>query len=141
MINLNISSKVFNPVYRPYLNYTAPLEILYGGSSSGKSYFLADRLVLDMVKGGHNYLVLRKIAATLKRSVFNQVCKSISKLKLSAYFTTNKTDMIITCTNGYQILFGGMKDEGEREKIKSITPAKGVLTDIWVNSMAHIKPL
>ena len=37
--------------------------------------------------------------------------------------------MVITCKTGYQILFKGLDDV---EKIKSITPIKGVLTDIWV---------
>lgn len=127
-INLNISKKVFNPVYYNYLGYVAPLEIYYGGSSSGKSVFLSDRCVLDMLKGGHNYLILRKVANTVRRSVFNEVSKSISKFKVSQFFNVNKTDMIITCQNGYQILFGGMDDS---EKIKSITPAKGVITDVW----------
>ena len=53
-VNLKIDGKVFNPVYRPYLGYTAPLEIFYGGSSSGKSYFLAQRCELDIIQGGHN---------------------------------------------------------------------------------------
>lgn len=127
-VNLNISAKVFNPVYYPYLDYVAPLEIYYGGSSSGKSVFLSDRCVLDMLKGGHNYLILRKVANTVRRSVFNEISKSISKFKVSQFFNVNKTDMIITCQNGYQILFGGMDDS---EKIKSITPAKGVITDVW----------
>ena len=38
--------------------------------------------------------------------------------------------MLITCNlNGSQILFSGLDDS---EKIKSITPANGVLTDIWI---------
>lgn len=128
-INIQISKDIFNPCYFPYLGYTAPLEIFYGGSSSGKSYFCADRCVIDMLKGGHNYLVLRKVANTVRRSVFNQIAKSIRKLKVSELFNVNKSDMVITCQNGYQILFGGMDDP---EKVKSVTPAKGVITDIWV---------
>ncbi len=128
-INIKISKDIFNPCYFPYLGYTAPLEIFYGGSSSGKSYFCADRCVIDMLSGGHNYLVLRKVANTVRRSVFNQIAKSIRKLKVSELFSVNKSDMVITCQNGYQILFGGMDDP---EKVKSVTPAKGVITDIWV---------
>lgn len=135
-INLNISSKIFNPVYYPYLNYTAPTEIFYGGSSSGKSYFLAQRCVLDMVKGGHNYLVVRKVALTVRKSVFNEVCKAISFFKLNDYFQINKTDLVITAFNGYQIMFAGMDD---REKIKSITPAKGVITDIWCEEATEME--
>lgn len=45
------------------------------------------------------------------------------------YFTLNKSDAVITCKNGYQILFAGLDDV---EKIKSLVPARGVLTDIWI---------
>ena len=65
-VNLKIDKKVFNKVYFPYLGYSAPVEIFYGGSSSGKSYFLAQRCVLDIAAGGHNYLIVRKVAQTLR---------------------------------------------------------------------------
>lgn len=136
MIELEIDKRIFNPVYYDYLAYNAPLEIFYGGSSSGKSYFLADRVVIDMLSGGHNYLVLRKVANTVRKSVFNQICKSISKMKVSELFTINKSDMVITCANGYQIMFGGMDDP---EKVKSITPAKGVITDVWVEEATEFE--
>jgi phage terminase large subunit len=128
MINLNVSKQVFNPVYFDYLTRAAPLEIYYGGSSSGKSYFLAQRCVLDMLKGGHNYLIIRKVALTVRKSVFNEITKAISFFKVADFFNVNKSDLVITCKNGYQIMFSGMDD---KEKIKSITPSKGVITDIW----------
>jgi phage terminase large subunit len=37
--------------------------------------------------------------------------------------------MLITCSNGYQIAFVGLDDV---EKIKSIRPAKGAWTDLWI---------
>jgi phage terminase large subunit len=36
---------------------------------------------------------------------------------------------MITCANGYQILFAGLDDV---EKLKSLVPAKGAITDIWI---------
>jgi phage terminase large subunit len=44
-------------------------------------------------------------------------------------FDINKSDGTITCINGAQILFAGLDDA---EKIKSITPINGVITDIWI---------
>lgn len=128
-INLDIDSKVFNSVYRPYLADDTYTQIFYGGSSSGKSYFLAQRCVLDMLQGNHNYLVLRKVQRYLKKSVFNEITKAISFFKVSKFFKINSTDLTITAPNGYQILFVGLDDV---EKVKSITPARGVISDIWV---------
>ena len=128
-INLKINKKVFNKVYLPYLYDETGTQLFFGGSSSGKSYFLAQRTVLDVANGGHNYLVTRNVQNTIKKSVFNEITKAISFFKLGGLFNINKTDMVITCANGYQILFCGLDDP---EKIKSITPQKGVITDIWV---------
>lgn len=128
-IDVRVSKRCFNPVYLPYLEDETYTQIFYGGSSSGKSYFLAQRVVWDMLKGGHNYLVVRKVARTVRKSVYNEIVKAIGFFKASKLFTENRSEMVITGPNGYQIMFAGLDDV---EKVKSITPAKGVITDIWV---------
>jgi Phage terminase large subunit len=50
-------------------------------------------------------------------------------LGVQDYFQINKANLEVTCSNGYQIIFKGLDNV---EKIKSITPAKGVITDIWI---------
>ena len=62
-------------------------------------------------------------------STFNEICKAINEADVRDYFSINKTDMVITAHTGNQMLFAGLDDV---EKIKSITPAKGVLTDVWI---------
>lgn len=128
-IKVNVNRDVFNPVYLPYLERDTYTQIFYGGSSSGKSYFLAQRCIWDMLKGGHNYLIVRKVARTVRKSVYNEITKAISFFQVSKLFHENKSDLVITGPNGYQIMFAGLDDV---EKVKSITPAKGVITDIWV---------
>lgn len=128
-INVKVSSKCFNPVYLPYLEDTTYLQIFYGGSSSGKSYFLAQRCIWDMLHGGHNYLIVRKVARTVRKSVYNEITKAIHFFKAGKLFSENKSEMVITGPNGFQIMFAGLDDV---EKVKSITPAKGVITDIWI---------
>jgi phage terminase large subunit len=61
--------------------------------------------------------------------VFQEVKKVIKKWKMSAEFKINESDLTITCNNEYQILFAGLDDV---EKLKSITPAKGEITDVWL---------
>ena len=129
MIDVQIDPAVFNAAYYPLLNDYSRTQIIYGGSGSGKSVFIAQRCIYDMLKGGRNYLILRQVGRTVRKSVFNEVRKVIVDWNLTNLFTANKTDGIITCKNGYQILFSGLDDP---EKIKSITPEKGVITDIWI---------
>ena len=125
-----------NPVYIPYGNKPHFLQIFFGGSSSGKSYFLTDRIVAECYSG-INWLCCRNVANTIKRSVFNEITKSISSMGLTQQFSINRSDMIITCKrNRKQILFCGLDDV---EKVKSITPENGVLERIFIEEATEIK--
>lgn len=110
VINLNISSDVFNPIYLKYqLNNNNRYQIYYGGSSSGKSFSLEQRAILDVFNGKRNYLIVRNVQSTIKRSRLNEITKAINNFNLKEYFDVNKTDMIITCNiNQKQILFCGL---------------------------------
>ena len=129
MTSVNIDTRVFNSVYLPHLDNMARTQIYYGGSSSGKSVFVAQRCIYDLLRGGRNYLVTRQVARTVRGSVYQQLTRIIDEWGVGSLFTINKSDMLITCQNGYQIIFGGLDDV---EKLKSIVPAKGSVTDIWV---------
>jgi len=118
-----------NEAYYPHLDNNSRVQIFYGGSSSGKSVFAAQRLVLDLLEGGRNYLVCRAVARTIRKSVVNEIRKVIADMGVMDWFDINKSDGFITCKNGYQALFAGLDDV---EKIKSITPEKGAITDIWI---------
>jgi len=128
-IDLQLSKKIFNPVYYKYLSDFRRTQIFYGGSSSGKSYFLAQRVVIHLLQG-RNYLICRNTGNTIKKSVFNEIIKAIHFFKLGEYFKINKSDLMITCLlNNKQVLFAGLDDV---EKVKSITPIDGVIDTIWV---------
>ena len=129
-MKLNIDPDVFNPIYLKHqIGNQNSTQIYFGGSSSGKSYSLAQRVVFDVLMG-RNYLIVRQTAGSIKRSCFNEITKAINGLEMRDYFDVNKSDFVITCNiNNKQILFSGLDDT---EKIKSITPIDGVLTDVWV---------
>lgn len=131
LIKLDISPKMFNNIYLKHqLKNQNRYQIYFGGSSSGKSVSLAQRTVLDVFNGERNYLIVRNVQNTIRRSVLNEITKAISSFELTPYFKVNRSDLTITCTlNNKQILFAGLDDP---EKIKSITPIDGVITDIWV---------
>ena len=133
---VEIDPAVFNDAYIPCLNEMARIQIYYGGASSGKSVFLAQRDVRDVMKGGRNFLVCRQVARTLRGSVVQEITKIIRDWGLSDLFSINKTDGTVTCVNGYQIIFAGLDDV---EKLKSLTPAKGVFTDVRVEEATEIE--
>jgi len=132
---ITIDTDVYNSVYLPFLKNPRLTEILYGGSSSGKSNFVAQRTIEDLMEGGHNYLCCRKMGNSLTKSVFNELTKAIAKLKVEHLFNAVPSQGHITCVNGYQILFSGLDDV---EKVKSITPKLGVITDVWIEEATEV---
>lgn len=126
---------LINQVYTPFLLKPKKTKIFFGGSSSGKSVFVTQNLVLGVLNG-RNVLVARKVAKTLKSSVWNEIVKAITNLNVNKFFEISKTEMLITAkNNGCQFLFAGLDDV---EKVKSITPQRGVLTDIWIEEATEI---
>jgi len=87
------------------------------------------------MEGGHNYLCCRESANSISKSVFNELTKAIYRLGVKELFDIVPTQGHITCKNGYQILFSGLDDV---EKVKSITPKTGVITDIWIEEATEI---
>ena len=131
-----IDTRVINEAYRGYLEDTRRYQIYFGGSASGKSVFLAQRAVIDLMNGGRNYLIARQVGRTLRGSVFMEMLKVIDAWDVESLFTVNKSDMLITCLNGYQAIFAGLDDVA---KLKSLTPAKGAITDVWVEEATEIE--
>ena len=135
-MQVNIPKRAFNAAYLPLLNDEVHRYlVMYGGAGSGKSVFAAQRLVVRMMsKKLCNVLVVRKVGDTNRTSTFALLRQIISKWGLSSLFDV--TDLRIVCkVTGNECIFKGLDDP---EKIKSVTFAKGELTDIWIEEASEI---
>lgn len=130
-----VDPDIFNDAYIPMLDNMSRVQILFGGSSSGKSVFKSQDVVIDLMNGGRNYLICRAVGKTLKHSVFNEVKRRISEFGVNHLFKINESDFTIKCVNGYVAYFVGLDDV---EKIKSIVPPIGVFTDIWIEEATEV---
>lgn len=126
---------VINDAYIPHLQNMAEKQIFYGGSGSGKSRFLSQRPIIDVLENDRNYLICRKVQNTIRKSVFNEIEGVIDEAGLRPYFTTNKTEMSITAYNGNQILFAGLDNP---LGLQGVRPKRGVITDLWVDEATEI---
>lgn len=137
-LNIRISCRVFNEVYLPYLDCDDRYLIFYGGGSSGKSYFIAQRYIKKLLQQGLcNLLVARNTADTNRRSTFPLLKQVICNWKLGDYFAIYESNMRIVCRpTGNEVAFAGLDDV---EKIKSITFQSGELTDIWVEEATECR--
>ena len=124
--NLHLHNEIFNTAFRKYLtDYLHRYEVYYGGAGSGKSVFIAQKILVKALRSKRTVLIMRKVGATLKDSVWALVIDMLSKFQILAYCRTNKSTFTIELPNGSTLLFKGMDDS---EKIKSIVG----ITDIWV---------
>ena len=67
----------YNNAYKRFLTAQQPRQILFGGSSSGKSVFLAQRTLIDVLVNKRNYLIVRNVAKTIRQSTYNEIVKQI----------------------------------------------------------------
>jgi phage terminase large subunit len=136
-VQINISKKVFNKKFIPLLDSQDRYLVLMGGGGSGKSVFASQKIVYRMLsEQGHRFLVLRKVAKTLRESVFMEFKKTIGNWKLNHLFQIPKgvsSELHIKCVNGNEILFAGLDDV---EKLKSISG----ITGIWIEEASEINP-
>lgn len=122
-----------NEVYLPAFSFNERYLILYGGSGSGKSVFASQKIITRTVgESKHRFLVIRKVANTLRSSVYQLLLDQLSEYGLRHEFEINKTEMRFThLPTGNEILLCGLDDV---ERLKSITG----ITGIWIEEATDL---
>lgn len=128
-----INYKKINPVGFHLLNLmqdkTIRQIILYGGSSSGKTFSVAQMILIFTLWEGSSHLVMRKVGASIKDTVYQSFKSAASQLGISKEFKFSDGVKTITChRNEARIVFKGLDDE---EKIKGLESIKRVFLDEW----------
>lgn len=133
-MNINIQANAaFKEVNRSKKRYI----VMKGSAGSGKSYDTAQNYILRLMQDkGRNLVAMRKSDITNRDSTFAELTGAIYRMfgdKADMYWKINTSPLQLTCrANGNKIIFRGMNDEKQREKLKSITFQNGKLTDVWL---------
>ncbi len=108
--------------------------VLAGGRGSTKSSFAAIELVLELLRRpGCHAAALRRVGATLRPSVYEQILWAIGRLGLAGAFEATVSPLRITLkATGQRILFFGLDDAG---KLKSVKLPFGHLGVIWFEEL------
>ncbi len=128
-----INYKKLNPVGFHLLKFlqdpTIRQIILFGGSSSGKSYSVAQVFLMLAIFEGTNHLVMRKVGASIKDTIYASFKAAADQLGISDMFKFKDGIKEIRCIeNGAKIIFKGLDDS---EKIKGLDSIKRVFMDEW----------
>lgn len=126
-----------NPAFREVDQSAKRYIVMKGSAGSGKSVDTAQNYILRLMRDkGRNLVALRKSDITNRDSTFAELTGAIYRMfgdKADRYWQINMSPLKLTCkANGNQIIFRGMNDEKQREKLKSITFQRGKLTDVWL---------
>lgn len=124
-------SRVFNRhIFDNLYNYDNFTEVHYGGASSGKSHGVFQKVILKALnpkfKHPRKILVLRKVGATVRDSVFADIMSSLSYFGILDKCRINMSAFRITLPNGAEFIFKGMDNP---EKIKSIKGISDVVME------------
>lgn len=111
--------------------------VMKGSAGSGKSVDTAQHYILRLMRDkGRNLVAMRKSDITNRDSTFAELTGAIYRMfgdDSAKYWRITKNPMLLTfLPNGNRIIFRGMNDDKQREKLKSITFQKGKLTDVWL---------
>lgn len=111
--------------------------IMKGSAGSGKSVDTAQNYILRLMQDkGRNLVAMRKSDITNRDSTFAELTGAIYRMfgdSAEKYWQINRSPLQLTCrANGNKIIFRGMNDDSQREKLKSITFQRGKLTDVWM---------
>ena len=107
-----------------------------GSAGSGKSVDTAQMYILRLMSDkGRNLVCIRKSDITNRDSTYAELTGAIYRMfgsNYERYWNIKQSPLQLTCCNGNQIIFRGVNDDKQREKLKSITFAIGKLTDVWI---------
>lgn len=132
-----------NPCFKAVDQSTKRYIVMKGSAGSGKSVDTAQNYILRLMQDkGRNLVCVRKADVTNRDSTFAELTGAIYRMfgdKAEQYWQINMSPLKLTCkANGNQIIFRGMNDDKQREKLKSITFQKGKLTDVWCEEATEL---
>ena len=139
---MNIAVKA-NPCFKEPAQSKKRYIVMKGSAGSGKSMDTAQHYLLRLMEDkGRNLVCIRKSDITNRDSTYAELTGAAYRMfgdRADRYWNIKQSPLQLTCRhNGNQIIFRGVNDEKQREKLKSITFQKGKLTDVWIEEATEI---
>lgn len=129
------SNPIFKPVHRSRKRYV----VMKGSAGSGKSVDTAQMYILRLMQDkGRNLVCVRKSDITNRNSTFSELVAAVERMGVASAWKITQSPLSLMCANGNQIIFRGMNDSKQREKLKSITFSRGKLTDVWIEEATEL---
>ena len=106
---IRLNYEPINKTQADYVNSTATRVLFSGAFGAGKSVALCTKaLKLSLDYPGNFGLICRKVRATLAQTTLKTFMELVCPRELITDY--NKSEGLVTLTNGSQVLFGGLDD-------------------------------
>lgn len=136
VVNFNFSNpNIFNEVYIGMLYDTNKVNILYGGRGSGKSDFVAQKILIDLMTQKYcRVMLVRKRLNSIKNSQWQTLLDYINMWGLDKYFKKTKNPMeLLYVYNEYNKINAiGLDDTSKLKSFKDYTY-------LWIEEADEIK--
>jgi phage terminase large subunit len=139
------TSARWNPIFRPVNQCRSRYRVLKGSAGSGKSVDIAQdyiKKLSDIRYKGATLLVVRKTDDSNRDSTFAVLQAAIFNLFGDAWervWTIRTAPLSLICkATGCRIIFRGMADDRQRERVKSIAAANGKICWIWIEEATEL---
>jgi phage terminase large subunit len=136
----------FNKAFKNANQTRKRYRVMKGSAGSGKSVNVAQDYIIKLSDSrftGANLLVVRKVNDTHRNSTFAELTAAINRIfgeQAEKYWEVKQSPLQLRSKiTGNTIIFRGMNDARDREKMKSINFPKGKLVWIWVEEATELQ--
>lgn len=133
----SVIAPAYIPLHQDIAQQQHSVYHLPGGRGSCKSSFVSVEIVDGIMHHADaNAIIFRRVAGTMRESVFSQIQWAIDTLGVSHLWRGNVSPMQFTfIPTGQQIVFRGLDDP---MKLKSIKPRRGAFKYVWFEEFAEL---
>lgn len=131
-IEVQIPNSVYLPCYRHLIYSTADINFLWGGRDSGKSHYIAQRLIRKCLMASYfRCIMVKKTGNSIEASQWQTVKDMVEEWGLSELFVFKKNPLSIECINGNRFIARGCDDPANLKSIKDPT-------DVWYEELNQL---
>ena len=121
-IHLNLKKTAFVPKFYPLLfDYSHRWEFWVGSAGSGKSYTIAQKIIIRCFREPIRVVVCRRYGTTLRNTCFSLLKEILTKWKVTPYVKIRETDMNIKFPNGAEIILLGLDEETKLLSLNNVS--------------------
>ncbi|HHY74046.1 MAG TPA: PBSX family phage terminase large subunit [Bacillus bacterium] len=143
---MSVIKVTFNKHFKQVNQTRCRYRALRGSAGSGKSVNIAQDFILklsDPKYKGANLLCVRKVNETNRNSTYAELTGAINRIygeRAEEFWEMRQSPLSLKSrVTGNEVIFRGVNDARDREKLKSINFAHGKLVWIWIEEATELQ--